>query len=150
MTTADTIALRENLLAELRRSPTPLSTAELAQRMFWKEERSHMPCAQLCDLKRLGPGITIVECHTDWHLVAYRRTTHGYTGVYRHLRSLEVHGLIRRTIRDGRKRVCWTSLEPAVLPTPAPDTSVIFDEDGPDDDGPAREPHAGNPRQVAC
>lgn len=116
MTTADTIALREGLLAELRRSPVPLSTAELAQRMPWKPERTHVPCAQLCDLKRLGPGVKIVECHTDWHIVAYRRTTHGYTGVYRHLRSMEGHGLVRRTIRDGRKRVCWTVVEPTPLP----------------------------------
>lgn len=149
MTTSDTIELRESLLAELRRSPVPLSTAELAQRMPWKLERSHVPCAQLCDLKRLGPGVRIVECHTDWHLVEYRRTTHGYTGIYRHLRSMEGHGLIRRTIRDGRKRVCWTCVEPVALPSPsAGDIAVAHD--GSVDDDLAEEPDAGRTQMVAC
>ena len=49
----------------------------------------------------------VVECHRSWHVVQYRRTAHGYTGIYRHLRSLQQRGLVRRTLRDGRKRVCW-------------------------------------------
>jgi hypothetical protein len=150
LTTADTVHLRESLLAELRRSPVPLSTAELAQRMPWKVERSHVPCAQLCHLKRLGPGIRIVECHTDWHVVAYRRTTHGYTGVYRHLRSLEGHGLIRRTIRDGRKRVCWTYVEPAEQPAPAAGALPVADDGPVDDDDRAGEPDTTNAHMVAC
>lgn len=150
MTTADTLTLRETLLEELRRSPIPLSTAELAQRMPWKIEHSYVPCAQLCHLKRLGPGIRIVECHSDWHLVEYRRTTHGYTGVYRHLRSMEGHGLLRRTIRDGRKRVCWTHVEPPGLPARAADDPVILDEDSPLDDHAATQPDTSNPHQVAC
>lgn len=149
MTTADTLELRESLLKELRRSPVPLSTAELAQRMPWKVERSHVSCAQLCDLKRLGPGIRIVECHTDWHVVEYRRTTHGYTGVYRHLRSLEGHGLIRRTIRDGRKRVCWTYVEPGALPAPAPPDSACVHA-APVDDDPSDEPDTTSAHMVAC
>ncbi|QIV79906.1 hypothetical protein [Mycolicibacterium frederiksbergense] len=149
MTTADTISLRETLLEELRRSSIPLSTAELAQRMPWKVERSHVPCAQLCHLKRLGPGIRIVECHVDWHLVAYRRTTHGYTGVYRHLRSLEGHGLLRRTIRDGRKRVCWTLVEPPGLTASAVD-AVILDDDDHADERPDEEPDASTTERVAC
>ena len=150
MTTADTIVLREDLLAELRRSPVPLSTAELAQRMPWKSERTHAPCAQLCDQKRLGPGIKILECHADWHLVAYRRTTHGYTGVYRHLRSLEGHGLIRRTIRDGRKRVCWTVVEPTALRVPAAGDPVMLDDDAPEHDRPPGDPDTSNAHQMAC
>lgn len=151
MTTADTIALREGLLAELHRSPVPLSTAELAQRMPWKTERTQAPCAQLCDLKRLGPGIRVVECHTDWHIVAYRRTTHGYTGIYRHLRSLEAHGLISRAIRDGRKRVCWTVVEPPVLPVSTVSDTGLLDEDGSDDhDRPPEDLDPNSAHQVAC
>lgn len=150
MTTADTVQLRETLLAELRRSPAPLSTAELAQRMPWKVERTHVPCAQLCHLKRLGPGIRIVECHTDWHLVEYRRTTHGYTGVYRHLRSLEGHGLIRRTIRDGRKRVFWTDVKPAALPAPAVGDSAVATDNAVDDGARAEEPDTTSAHMVAC
>lgn len=148
MTTADTIVLRDHLLDELRRSPMPLSTAELAQRMPWKVETSHVPCAQLCHLKKLGPGIKVVECHSEWHLVAYRRTTHGYTGIYRHLRSLEDHGRIRRTIRDGRKRVCWTYVEPTAPTAAAPGyTAIPDDEDG---ERPAEEPDASTTHKVAC
>ncbi|WP_088295413.1 hypothetical protein [Mycobacterium avium] len=150
MTTADTLGLRESLLKELRCSPAPLSTAELAQRMPWKVERSHVPCAQLCDLKRLGPGIRIMECHTDWHVVAYRRTTHGYTGVYRHLRSLEGHGLIRRTIRDGRKRVCWTLVEQTALPDPAAATTAVSDRGELVDDDASEEPQTASAHMVAC
>jgi hypothetical protein len=106
MTTADTLQLRENLLAELRDSTSPRSTADLAAAMPWKVERSYDPCEQLCH--RAGPGVEVLECHRSWHLVQYRRAAHGYTGIYRHLRSLESQGLVRRTLREGRKRVCWT------------------------------------------
>lgn len=107
MTTADTLQLRESLLAELRESAAPVSTAALAAAMPWKVERSHDVCEQLCHRAGGSPGVQVLECHRSWHLVQYRRATHGYTGIYRHLRSLESQGLVRRTIRDGRKQVCW-------------------------------------------
>lgn len=107
MTTTDTLHLREQLLSELRRSRRPISTADLAARMPWKVERSEDNCAVLCNRAKPIAGMEVVECHKDWHIVQYRRTAHGYTGIYRHLRSLERHGLVRRALRDGRKRVCW-------------------------------------------
>lgn len=119
MTTADTRQLRQSLLAELRGSTAPISTADLAAAMPWKVERSHDSCEQLCHRADMGPGVEVLECHRNWHLVQYRRATHGYTGVYRHLRSLESQGLVRRAIRDGRKRVCWTYVgqDPATAST---------------------------------
>lgn len=107
MTTADTLQLRERLLSELRQSRFPISTAELAARMPWKVERSEDTCAVLCSRSRPTLGMEVVECHKDWHVVQYLRTAHGYTGIYRHLRSLEQRGIVRRALRDGRKRVCW-------------------------------------------
>jgi hypothetical protein len=107
MTTADTMRLRERLLAELRASAHPVSTSELASRMPWKVERSDDGCALLCSRRPPNPDIEVVECHGSWHVLAYRRSAHGYTGIYRHLRSLERQGLVRRTLREGRKRVCW-------------------------------------------
>jgi hypothetical protein len=107
MTTADTLRLRDRLLAELRDSSRPVATAELAARMPWKIERTEEPCAVLCNSSRSNGDVEVVECHGSWHVVRYRRATHGYTGIYRHLRSLEQRGLIRRALRDGRKRVCW-------------------------------------------
>ena len=107
MTTADTMLVRDRLLAELRESPHPISTTELAARMPWKVERSEGSCGLLCNLSMPNRDVEVVECHGSWHVVQYRRTTHGYTGIYRHLRSLERHGLVRRTLHDGRKRVCW-------------------------------------------
>lgn len=108
MTTADTMRLRERLLDELRGSTAAISTADLAAAMPWKVERSHDSCEQLCHRADGARWVEVLECHRSWHLVQYRRATHGYTGIYRHLRSLESQGLVRRTIRDGRKRVCWT------------------------------------------
>jgi hypothetical protein len=108
MTTADTLRLRDRLLAELRESPHPVSTAELAARMPWKVERSEEGCALVCHRAKPNSGVEVVECHRSWHVVQYRRTAHGYTGIYRHLRSMERQGLIRRALRQGRKRVCWT------------------------------------------
>lgn len=107
MTTTDTLQLRERLLSELRQSRSPISTADLASRMPWKVERSEDNCAVLCNRSRPISGMEVVECHKDWHVVQYHRTAHGYTGIYRHLRSLEQRGLVRRALRDGRKRVCW-------------------------------------------
>jgi hypothetical protein len=107
MTTVDTMELRARLLAELRDSPHPLSTTELAAQIPWKVERSEDNCVLLCNRRTPNPDVRVVECHRSWHLVAYRRTAHGYTGIYRHLRSLERQGLVRRTLREGRKRVRW-------------------------------------------
>lgn len=107
MTTADTLQLREQLLNELRQSRCPISTADLAARMPWKIERSEDTCAVLCNRPTPHFGMEVVECHKDWHVVKYCRTAHGYAGIYRHLRSLEQRGLVRRALRDGRKRVCW-------------------------------------------
>jgi hypothetical protein len=107
MTTADTMRLREQLLAELRESGRPLSTSELAERMPWKVERRDEGCGALCRRTTPNPDVKVVACHSSWHVVAYRRSAHGYTGIYRHLRSLERHGLARRALRDGRKRVSW-------------------------------------------
>ncbi|GAB7145538.1 hypothetical protein [Mycobacterium riyadhense] len=111
MTTADTLQLREQLLATLRRSPRPVSTTELAARMPWKVERSEYNCTVLRNPSRPIAGMEVVECHRDWHVVQYRRTAHGYTGIYRHLRSLEQQGLVRRALRQGRKRVCWVCVD---------------------------------------
>lgn len=69
MTTADTMQLRECLLAELRASAAPVSTAQLAASMPWKVERSHDSCAQLCHRTTPSPGVKILECHSSWHLV---------------------------------------------------------------------------------
>ncbi|SLJ76217.1 hypothetical protein [Mycobacteroides abscessus] len=107
MTTADTLLLRDKLIAVLRASPVALATAELAARMPGKVERSNDSCAQLCHRSTLGAGLKVLECHRSWHLVEYRRATHGYTGIYRHLRALEAQGLIRRTVHDDRKGVFW-------------------------------------------
>lgn len=107
MTTADTLQLRERLLDALRDSAGPVSTTDLAARMPWKVERSDDGCAVLHNPGRPVAGVEVVECHRDWHIVQYRRSAHGYTGIYRHLRSLEQQGLVRRTLRYGRKRVCW-------------------------------------------
>jgi hypothetical protein len=107
MTTADTLQLRERLLVELRTSPQPVSTTDLAARLPWRVERSEDSCALLCAPGRPRGDVKVVECHRGWHVVQYRRTAHGYTGIYRHLRSLEQQGLVRRTLLDGRKRVCW-------------------------------------------
>lgn len=107
MTTTDTLQLREWVLNELRRSLHPISTADLAARMPWKVETSEDTCEVLCNPRRPVSGMEVVECHGDWHVVHYQRKAHGYTGIYRHLRSLEQQGLVRRTLRDGRKRVCW-------------------------------------------
>jgi hypothetical protein len=107
MTTADTMRLRDRLLAELRASPQPISTADLAARMPWKVERCGDNCALLCHRRKPNPDVEVLECHRSWHVVQYRRTAHGYTGIYRHLRSLERQGLIRRSAREGRKRVLW-------------------------------------------
>ena len=53
MTTADTMRLRDRLLAELRESPHPISTTELAARMPWKVERSEDSCALLCNPRQV-------------------------------------------------------------------------------------------------
>lgn len=108
MTKADTLMLRERLLAELRTSSRPLSTQELAHRMPWKTERSGGSCDVLrCHAPRSGDGMQVVECHRSWHVVQYRRTAQGFTGIYRHLRSLEAAGQVRRALRQGRRRVLW-------------------------------------------
>jgi hypothetical protein len=107
MTIADTMRLRDRLLAELRASPQPISTPDLAARMPWKVERCEDTCALLCHRRKPNPDVEVLECHRSWHVVQYRRTAHGHTGIYRHLRSLERQGLIRRSSREGRKRVLW-------------------------------------------
>lgn len=112
MTTADTMLVRDKLIAVLRGSGSALPTAELASQMPGKVEHSNDSCAQLCHRSTLGPGVKVLECHGSWHLVEYRRTTHGYTGIYRHLRALELQGIVRRTVRDGRKRVYWIHIGP--------------------------------------
>ncbi len=68
MTTADTLLLRDQLIAELCASPVALATAELAARMPGKVERSNDSCAQLCHRSTLGPGLKVLECHRSWHL----------------------------------------------------------------------------------
>lgn len=109
MTSADTLMLRASLLAELRASPRPLSTEELAQRMPWKTVRSEDICeVLLCSSGTAREGIRILECHRVWHIVAYPRTAQGFNGIYRHLRSLEARGEVRRAIREGKRRVLWT------------------------------------------
>ncbi|MBU8819249.1 hypothetical protein KL864_25475 [Mycolicibacterium goodii] len=109
MTTADTIQLRERLLAELRSSTRPLSTEELAQRMPWKTVRTDDSCDILqCWNTAPRAGIRVIECHQTWHVVEYQRTAQGFTGIYRHLRSLEAQGQVRRAIREGKRRVLWT------------------------------------------
>lgn len=118
MTTADTMLLRDKLIAELQGSATALATADLAARMPGKVEHSNDSCDQLCHRSIRGSGVKVLECHRSWHLVEYRRATHGYTGIYRHLRALEVQGLIRRTVRDGRKRVYWIHTGPDVAAAP--------------------------------
>ncbi len=109
MTSADTLMLRERLIAELRTSSRPLSTEELAQRMPWKTVHSNDSCDVLqCSSREPRVGIRIVECHQSWHIVQYQRTATGFNGIYRHLRSLEARGEIRRAIREGKRRVLWT------------------------------------------
>lgn len=108
MTNSDTLMLRERLIAELRESPHPLSTEQLAQRMPWKVLRSDDSCDILrCSSREPRVGIRIIECHKSWHVVEYQRTAQGFNGIYRHLRSLEARGDIRRAIREGRRRVLW-------------------------------------------
>lgn len=104
--------LREKLLAELRTSSRALSTSELAGRMPWKLERSDGACSALCTGGATNSDVKIVECHSNWHVLAYRRSAHGYTGIYRHLRSLERQVLIRRALHGGRKRVSWVYIGP--------------------------------------
>jgi hypothetical protein len=124
MTTADTMRLRDRLLAELRTSPQPISTADLAARMPWKVERCEDNCALLCHRRKPNPDVEVLECHRSWHVVQYRRTAHGYTGIYRHLRSLERQGLIRRSAREGRKRVLWVYSGADQLATAMPNRSA--------------------------
>lgn len=107
MTTADTIMLRERLVSELRDADAPLSTDELAARMPWKVEITSTPCELLCQARELPAGLRIRECHRSWHVVEYQRTTQGFAGIYRHLRSLERQGLIRRHKVAGLRRVFW-------------------------------------------
>ncbi|MBN3458485.1 hypothetical protein JNN96_31085 [Mycobacterium sp. DSM 3803] len=107
MTTADTIMLRERLVRELRDADAPLSTDELAARMPWKVEITSTPCELLCQARELPAGLRIRECHRSWHVVEYQRTTQGFAGIYRHLRSLERQGLIRRHKVAGLRRVFW-------------------------------------------
>ncbi|MDP7707481.1 hypothetical protein [Mycobacterium sp. TY815] len=108
MTTADTIRLREALLNELRKAHRPVSTAELAALMPWRVERTDDTCALLCQHAGGNKDVEVLECHGSWHVVQYRRTSQGYSGIYRHLRSLEQQRIVRRTLHDGRKRVCWS------------------------------------------
>lgn len=107
MTTADTIMLRDKLVSELRDAAAPLSTDELAARMPWKVEITATPCELLCQARELPPGLRIRECHQTWHVVEYQRSAQGFAGIYRHLRSLERQGLIRRYHVAGGRRVFW-------------------------------------------
>ncbi len=107
MTSADTLMLRRRLLQELRDCPHPVSTEQLAQRMPWKTVRSDDSCAVLQCSSSPREGIRILECHRSWHVVQYPRTASGFNGIYRHLRSLEAQGQVRRAIREGKRKVLW-------------------------------------------
>lgn len=126
MATPDTIALREQLLACLRSACEPLSTSELAARMPWRVEPAHENCSLHCDWKWPRRSMRVLECHGDWHLVAYRRTAQGYAGIYPHLCQLERMGKITRTCGSGRKGVFWTATSPL-------DTTAESTTDGEDD-----------------
>ena len=52
-------------------------------------------------------GVRVLECHRSWHVVEYRRTAQGFTGIYRHLRALERRGLARCWRIEGDRRVFW-------------------------------------------
>jgi hypothetical protein len=108
LTTADTLLLGGKLLDALRRADRPLSTDELALRMPWKIHRADQgDCAWWCRRRDLPARIHVLECHETWHVVAFQRTSQGFTGIYRHLRSLERRGLIQRCRVDGDRRVFW-------------------------------------------
>jgi len=137
MTTADTLRLRDRLLTGLRVSRRPLSTTELATRMPWRVERSEDTCALLGHRINPNQDVEVLDCQGSWHIVHYRRTAHGYTGIYRYLRSLEQQGLVRRTLQNGRKRVCWVYVDsdqlataPKSGPRPARDAIATCTDNG--------------------
>jgi hypothetical protein len=113
VTTTDTFMLVRQLLHVLREHDRPMSTQELAALMPWKIEKTgDGGCEWWChDGQRAG--LRVLECHETWHLVAYERTSQGFTGIYRHLRSLERRGLIRRHQASSRRGMLWVLADAA-------------------------------------
>jgi hypothetical protein len=108
MSAEDAVMLTDRLLSVLREAARPMSTAELAELMPWEHERTaHGGCQWWCD-RDLHGGVRLLECHGGWHLIAFKRTAHGFNGIYRHLRALEQRGLVRRDGGDASPRVYWS------------------------------------------
>ncbi|MBV8348438.1 MAG: hypothetical protein JOZ49_13150 [Mycolicibacterium sp.] len=99
--------LTDRLLRVLREAARPMSTAELTELLPWKHERiGQGGCQWRCD-RHLRDGVRMLECHGSWHLIAFKRTAHGFNGIYRNLRALEDRGLVRRDRSDPSRRVHW-------------------------------------------
>jgi hypothetical protein len=114
VTSADTFLVINHLLHVLAERCRPMSTEELAEVMPWKvESLTHGGCELWCRAADRD-GLRVLECHETWHVVAYRRTGQGFAGIYRHLRSLERRGLVRRH-HAGRRRVLWALADEGAL-----------------------------------
>lgn len=108
MTTADTLAVREQLVAVLRAADRPMTSAELAGVLPWQTHRLDVGCELVCQAPRRPAAMRVIECHRTWHLVSRPRSSQdSRTGIYRHLRALAREGIIR-AIPLGPRKVQWT------------------------------------------
>jgi len=107
VTTADTLAVREQLVAVLRAADRPMTSAELAGVLPWQTHRLDVGCELVCHAPRRPAAMRVVECHRSWHPVSRPRSSQdSRTGIYRHLRSLAREGIIR-SIPLGPRKVQW-------------------------------------------
>ena len=131
MTTADTYRLRKQLLAALVGSARPMTTVELAALMPWKIERTSQGGCELWCSTDIPAGVRVVECHTTWHVVKYRRTPQGFAGIYCHLSSLERRGLVRRCRIAGQRAMFWTATPKTSATVPEIEQNTFTDERSP-------------------
>lgn len=107
MTTADTLAVREQLVTLLRAADAPMTSAELARLLPWQTHRLDVGCELVCQAPRRAAAMQVIECHRTWHLVRRPRSSQdSRTGIYRHLRALAREGIIR-AIPLGPRKVQW-------------------------------------------
>jgi hypothetical protein len=106
-----TTSTRDTLLAALRDSPYPLSTAELATLAPWHREQVvhhrrwyHQP----------SDNARLVICAGVFDVVDFRPDT---KDIYRHLRALESAGLVVKVRVLGMRWVYWTAVVSATAVT---------------------------------
>ena len=61
VTTADTIAIREQLVAVLRAAEAPMTSAELASVLPWQTHRLDVGCELVCHAPRRPTAMRVVE-----------------------------------------------------------------------------------------